>query len=111
MDLFQAAHRLWRMRLAVAAGVVVALAVAYVSTYGTSIPPKRETIVFGAASTEVMVNLKASPLVDAAGNVDVLSQRAQIFTNLVPSTPIRKEIARAAGLSPGDFALSVNLPF
>src|SRR4051794_26481522 len=111
MDLYAAVHRLWRLRILVAVGVVFAVFVTYVTAYGLSFPPKHETIVFGAASTQVMVNLPSSPIVDAAGDVGVLSDRAQILTNLVASTPVREAIAQAAGLSPYEFALSVNLPF
>jgi hypothetical protein len=98
---------LWRLKLLVVLGVVVAAAAAYTTAYKPSFPPTFESksIEFGSAATQVLVDSASTPLIDTSQDVSPLSTRAQLYAQLVASEPVKDAIAKAAGLDPGELVI------
>lgn len=75
------------------AGVIIALAAAYLSGRGTT--------EFAAATTQVMVDFPGqSALLDSNRPVGPLAERANVYARLAASPPIRTLIGREAGIDP-----------
>jgi hypothetical protein len=103
---------LWRLKLLVILGVVIAAFAGYATTYKATIPPTFESksIEYGSAATQVLIDSTQSPLVDIAQDISPLSYRAQLYTQLVTSEPAKEAIAKAAGMEPGMIVISSQLP-
>jgi hypothetical protein len=108
MDTARIVKTLWRHRLWVALGWIVAWGVAYAITFKVTFPPGLEPrgIEFGAASTQVLIDTRRSPLLDADAEVDPLTTRAQVYARLVESDPVREAIAREAGYEPAEIVIA-----
>jgi hypothetical protein len=98
---------LWRLKLLVVLGIVVAAAAAYTTAYKPSFPPSFESksIEFGSAGTQVLVDSASTPLVDTSQDVSPLSTRAQLYAQLVASEPVKDAIAKAANLDPAELVI------
>jgi hypothetical protein len=103
---------LWRARLLVAVGVVLALLAGAMLAYRVSIgvPPKFESRghSLGIASAQVLVDSKSSQAVDLGQDpvlIDIpgLIARARLLANLIATSPLRDQIARRAGIDPRTF--------
>ena len=105
-------RELWRRRFVVGIGIAYALLVVVLMTYRVSfgIPPKIESRQYtaGIAASDVLVDSPNSQIVDVGGgNADVegatidlggLSTRARLLANLMSSSPLKDNIAKAAGI-------------
>lgn len=101
MDLANAVRDLWRYR----ALVVVVLAVAALGALATQkkialLPPSLESrsLEYGAAQTQILIDAKKTPIVNLSKDFDPLVSRAEIYAQLMTSTPIRNAIGQAAGI-------------
>lgn len=90
---------LWRHRLLSALGIVVAVAVAVLAVRG-------ETTVTGLASMRVVVETPRSQLVDAAPPGSAAIQaRSQLLGDLLATTPVMRQIAKAAGIPASELSV------
>jgi hypothetical protein len=107
LDTAQILRILWRHRLWVTLGWIVAWFVAYAVTFKVTFPPGFEPrgIEFGAASTKILIDAGRSPLLDVEAEVDPLSTRAQVYARLVESDPVKEAIAREAGFEPDEIVI------
>jgi hypothetical protein len=107
LDTAQILRILWRHRLWVALGWIVAWFVAYAVTFKVTFPPGLEPrgIEFGAASTKILIDAGRSPLLDVEAEVDPLATRAQLYARLVESDPVKEAIARKAGFEPAEIVI------
>jgi hypothetical protein len=104
MEIGYILNELWRRRLWLALGFLLAVAVAVSTVY--SIPSfEKKTLELGAASTEILVDAPRSPLGALSGtsnvpNADVqtLVTRAQVYARLVGTPPVKERMARAVGV-------------
>jgi hypothetical protein len=87
--------RLWKLRLWVAIGAVVALAAAIGSTTVMHSP------VFASASTQMLVDAPKSALADAGTDMTGFTTRAVVFARLMTTPEALDYIGRAAGI-PGN---------
>jgi hypothetical protein len=90
-------QRLWRHRVLVALGVVVAavlavLTVAHVSLSPLSVDPKRSA--YGAASTTLYVDTDLASIATKQTDTTTLTARAQIFARYINSGAVRSAAAR-----------------
>lgn len=97
-------QRLWRMRRWVAA---CALFAAFVAIWSVAriglLPPHIEprALTMASASTQVLIDTPQSALVDSRYNTydfDALTNRAVLVGNIVASFPVRRSIAKRAGV-------------
>jgi capsular polysaccharide biosynthesis protein len=98
---------LWKRRLLVALAIVVAVA-AGVLTYkqvGKDSPPEAQ------GTTEVLIDSARSPIAGSKRNVEALATRAAVFSRLMASADIVKEIAREAGVQPWEIQVKGPQPF
>lgn len=112
MELARTLKALWRRRLAVAIGIVVAAAVATISVYQVGLfPPKltSRTNEFATASTQILVDTPDSSFANLAEEVDPLNYRAGVFARFLASPEAIALIAREAGL-PAD-AIEAQGPY
>ena len=94
-------RELFRHRLALAVGVVVALMAAVLSVYhldGFSLKPR--SLLHSSASTTVFVDMPASVLGDRPA-LEPLQQRASAYANFMPSPAFLNLVGQRAGI-PGD---------
>jgi hypothetical protein len=97
-------YELWRMRLALAASVLLAVFVSVLTAYKVSLlPPALHPRAMGmaAASTHVLVDAPHSVLLSPAvdgDQLDQMSQSALLLGNVMASLPVREYIARRAGI-------------
>jgi hypothetical protein len=112
MDAVTILRQLWRQRLVVAVGLVLALVCGVVMAYRVTVglPPKFETrrYTVGIASAEVLVDSPNSQVIDLGGgrvrtDVGALTTRARLLANLMATSPLKDHIARAAGIDPSTF--------
>jgi hypothetical protein len=90
---------LWRRRVYVAAGLVLALAIAFAASRGQSTQ-------LGIASTRVVIDTVDSQLVDAEPvGADTLAWRAALLGDLMGSDAGRPRIASAMGIPERDLAV------
>jgi hypothetical protein len=101
MELARALNALWRRRLLVGIGVLVATAVAVISVFQVSLfPPKltSRTNEFATASTQILVDTPNSSFANLSEEVDPLNYRAGVFARFLASPEAIGLIAREAGL-------------
>jgi hypothetical protein len=94
-------RRLWRHRVLVALGVVVAAALAVLTVARVSLSPfsldaKRSA--YGAASATLYVDTDASSIATRQTDTTTLTARAQIFARYVNSGAVRSAAARQLGI-------------
>jgi hypothetical protein len=102
VELVRIIEKLWRHRLLVSAGSVLATLAALATAYHLTLLPPTMTprsIEFGSASTQVLIDADTSPLLDLSAQLEPLSSRAEIYARLVESNEVRAAIAREAGIT------------
>jgi hypothetical protein len=97
-------HQLWRHKGGVAACLAFAVLMSLWSLYHLSVfPPglKARHLQIGAAATTVLVDAPKSKVVDLRANtqdLQSLTTRADLLSNVMASSPVRLFIARRAGV-------------
>lgn len=96
--------QLWRMRLFVLLGSVLAALGGAATGYQIhpGLPPSFEekSLTYGTATTELLVDSNKSSLGKINVDLELLAGRAQVFSRFVSSAPIKREIARELKISP-----------
>lgn len=116
MDAVAILRLLWRRRLVVALGLVLAVACGIVMAYKVTpgLPPSFESRQYevGIASAEVLVDSPSSQVADLGGgqagiDVNGLTSRARLLANLMATSPLKDQIARRAGIAEASLITSV----
>jgi hypothetical protein len=103
MELVALLRTLWRFRIAVALGGIVAIGLGFVATRGA-------TTHFGVASMRVVLDTPRSQTVDVEPEgAATLEWRAALLADLVSAEPARQGIARSMGIPVG--SLVVTAPY
>jgi hypothetical protein len=105
MEFAQMLNRLWRLRLLVALGVLVAAGAAVLANGRAA----DDTRVFGAAHTVVYVDSPRPSLVTGSGNFQTLNARAQLLARFVDTADVKAFAARRLGIGVDD--ITVEGPF
>lgn len=103
LDLAYILRELSRHRRWLALGAVLALVVGTTTAYRpTWSPPGLQDRSFqvGAGSTSVVIDSRQSTIIDLAGTVDPLAQRAETYARYGSSAPVRDRIARKVDIPP-----------
>jgi hypothetical protein len=104
MELVTILRELWRHRLLVIAGALLAISLGTIAAYRVSLaPPALHSRQFhvGLASTHLLIDTPDSQVVDLdPAGADALGTRTALLANLMVSAPVRTIIAQDAGLSP-----------
>lgn len=107
MDLANVLHELWRLRWWVAGGLVVAAAAAVLATHRVTLSPlavEGRAYQYGVASTQVLVESNAVPVVDVTSIEQPLANQATVFAQIMSSAPVLDRVAGALELPPGTIA-------
>jgi hypothetical protein len=100
MELVALLRALWRRRIIVLAGILVAVGAGYLATQGAT--SRR-----GVASLRVIVDTPKSQIVEIAPEgADTLAWRASLLGDLMASDTLREAIARRMSVPPGDLAVT-----
>ncbi|MGI8781410.1 MAG: hypothetical protein ACR2L8_14825 [Solirubrobacteraceae bacterium] len=105
--------RLWRLRLAVAAGVLAAALLAVAATQDVSLSPpsvKASRSAFGAAKAQVFVDSERPSLVTGEADAATLAARAQIVSRFVDSGAIRTALGRSLDVPARDITVTGPAP-
>jgi hypothetical protein len=100
MGVIGALRTLWRMRIAVIAVGVIAIAI------GAALALKSKQYHVALGTATALVDSPSSQVVDLGGvefsavNISSLSGRANLLSSVMTQSPIKDEIAAAAGLAP-----------
>lgn len=97
MDFAQVLMELWRRRVWLLVGLVVATVVAVSTVYRVSLfPPDLESrqLELGVADTQLLVDAPNSAITDLGIGFKQLSERAGVYTRLMTTRPVRRAIAR-----------------
>jgi hypothetical protein len=114
VDLARALTELWRRKLWLVLGLLLAISAAVTTVYDvdvSSFPPKTEkkTLVFGTATTRLLVDAPRSPIGNLDAEFGPLTARAGIYAKLVDSVPVKKRVAERMGL-PMDAIITSGVP-
>lgn len=96
-------RQLWRLRLLVGLGVLLAAALAIVLTFNVSLSPfsvKRQQTVFGAAQTTIYLDTARSAIATSSNDVSKLTARAQVIGRVIDSGEVKGRIARSMSIVP-----------
>jgi hypothetical protein len=99
-------HELWRLRLGLILSLALAALVALSAAYRISVlPPGLEprAMEIGTASTHVMIDTPRSTILDLrqpTDDLESLTNRAVLLGNVMAGLPVRRYIARRAGVAP-----------
>jgi hypothetical protein len=105
-------RQLWRRRLLVVVGLVLAQIVGITIGFKVNlgIPPKFESRQYtvGVAAAELLVDSPSSQVIDLGGghvrtDVGVLTTRARLLASIMATSPLKDRIARAAAIDPRMF--------
>jgi hypothetical protein len=100
MELVALLRMLWRFRIAVAVGGIVAIALGFMATKGA-------TSRFGVASMRVVLDTPHSQTVDVAPvGASTLEWRADLSADLMATEPTRSRIAQAVGIAKEQLVVS-----
>lgn len=107
-------RRLWRLRLLVALGVVVAVLAGLASAYDVK-PSKLEvrdkkSSSFGAAQTQFYVDAQRPSLITGQANAQDLIARAHIVATFIGSGDVRRRVASKLGVPESSITVSGPLP-
>ena len=108
MELLAVARTLWRRRVLIAAGALVAALAAILTTHSivSLLPPKlasRQQVV-GVAQSRLFVDTARSQITGAtAPGADTIVTRASLAANLLTSPDAHRALARDAGVPVGSF--------
>jgi hypothetical protein len=108
MELNQMIRQLWRLRLLVAIGVLVAAVAAVKVGFDVKLSPfslHQKSSTTGAAQQSVLVDSPRSTLVQRSAAFNDLVGRAQIVARLANSSATKTAAARALGVPPGRIAI------
>lgn len=92
MELALAIRDLWKHRVLLALGVVIAAAVAFLSV-------SHKSLQYSSASTQVLVDSTSSVIGNANEPFEPLSGRAQVYSNFMTSPAILEAIGHQVGLA------------
>ena len=109
MDIASILNELWRRRIWVALGAIVALVVAISTVYSLPGLEKKESVT-SVASADVLVDTRHSALGALSIDVSELSTRASIYAQMVGTTEVKRQIARAAGVPAGQILSAPSEP-
>lgn len=107
-------RELWRMRVGLVTSICLALLAALWSTHAIGLfPPKLEprALETASATTRVLVDERTSSVLDlgvSTGDLESMTSRALLVSNVMASAPVREYIARHAHVPAG--ALQVSSP-
>lgn len=96
MDIASILNELWRRRIWVGVGILVAGVLAMSVVFKLPSFEKKSTVT-SAASTDVLVDTRRSALGSIAIDVDELTTRAAVYARMVGTTAVKKRIAELAG--------------
>jgi hypothetical protein len=105
---------LWKRRLLVVLAVVIAGAAAVVAVYEVSLSPpslSKSSTPEAEGSSEILVDSARSPLAGSKRNVTQLVERAAVFSRLMASGDIVKEIAQESKVPAWEIAVAGPQPF
>ncbi|HEX3362698.1 MAG TPA: hypothetical protein VHS74_17015 [Solirubrobacterales bacterium] len=101
MELARILKALWRRRLSLAIGIVIAVIAATLSVFQVGLfPPSltSRTNVFSTASTQILVDTPNSAFANLGEEVEPLNTRAEVFSRFLASPIATQLIARESGL-------------
>jgi hypothetical protein len=101
MDLASALHRLWRSKIwLIPVGAVAALAALAMMFRVSVFPPGLDSreFTYGSARAEVLVDSERSSLAAIEIPLSALSERAQVYAELLRSDAVRRRIGARAGV-------------
>ena len=111
MELVDVLQELWRRRLALLFGALIAGFVALTTAYDVKsyAPPvlEKQSYSVGVASTQLLVDAPASPISDLVVAFDPLVARAAVYSKLISSAPVRESIGKKLGIS-GDSVVTLG---
>jgi hypothetical protein len=113
MEFSHMLQRLWRHRLLVALGVVIAAAVAILFSFRVETSPlslQPRTTEFGAAHMILYVDSPRPSLVTSSDDYETLTARAQLLARLIDSDDVRSRAARRLDTTPQDIAVTGPQP-
>ena len=92
MELARVIRELWKRKLLLALGVLIAVAAAVYSVHS-------KPLQYSAASTQVLVDSESSVLGNVTQSTEALSARAEVYANFMASPAILGIIGKQVGLS------------
>lgn len=107
MELAQILRELGRRPVWIGVAVLAAIVAGIFQAYPPSLDPiglKKKTLEIGAASTDLVIDSRRSTIIDLAGDIDPLTQRAETYVRLAGSPPVRRLIATRTGIPEGAIA-------
>jgi hypothetical protein len=113
MDVAQILRQLWRRRLWMLVGVVLAALVGLSIGWHLSLAPPKlrsKSIAVHTAETSVLIDAQQSVLADIGAPATVLTQLATVYARLMTTTPVRQAIAQRAGLPVDSLVTEASLP-
>ena len=112
-------RNLWRHRVLVAFGALLALAVGVMMAFHFSPPTKLESRAYhvGIASTTALLDTPSSQVVDLGDQSDAatnaagsLPGRAALIASVLTTSPLKDEIAKSAGIDPSTLIAGAPAP-
>jgi capsular polysaccharide biosynthesis protein len=114
MELIDALAALWRRKLLVLLGIVVAGVAGILTIYNVRFSSpflvKKSSISYGVASSQLLVDFQRSTVSDATQDDTALVTRAATYSGLLGSTQVMRDILRTAHLG-NQALLSVTGPY
>jgi len=107
MTVVSVLRELWARRLVVAVGLALAVVAGLLVAFdvGLGVPPKLSDRRYdvGVASASVLVDSPSSQVIDIGGarsraDIESLSARARLLSNIMAASPLKERIARRAGV-------------
>jgi hypothetical protein len=108
MELSEMIRQLWRLRLLVAVGVLIAAVAAIEVGFDVSLSPlklRQKSATVGAAQQSMLVDSPTSTLVQHSAALNDLVGRAEIVGRLANTSTTKAAAAKAMGVSPGRIAI------
>jgi len=106
-------QQLWRLRLLVALGALVAAVLAVVVAFRVDLSPltvSQRSSQFGAAHQILYVDSPRPSLVTSSDDYETLTARAQLLARLIDSEDVRGRAARRLDTTPADITVSGPQP-
>lgn len=101
MDVAQVLRELWRRRVLMVLGVVVAIVAALASGYRLSVLPpglSSKSLSINTANTSVLIDTQDSAIGNVLVDLRPLVARASVYTRYMTTLPVRRAIAAEAGI-------------
>jgi hypothetical protein len=106
LELANILKELWRQRVWVALGLLVAVVVSASTIYRIGLSPpslEKKALEFAAGDTQLLIDSRRSSLTDLEQDLGPLVTRADVFARLMTSAPVKRSIAAEVGLPPEGF--------